>query len=138
MYTAAFRPASERGGTVPGTPNQPGAAMAGYWVTPDDLSSAATFVDGRASDINTKIQALGTYVNGLGDFWQGPAHQAFDTLMADYHIYADMLNNALTDIAKGLRGNYVNYQSTEQTNLANIVKVELPPPNHIELPPARF
>ncbi len=122
---------------MPGTPNIPGATMAGYRVTPDDLSAAATYVDGRASDINAKIQSLGTYVAGLSEYWQGPAQQAFETLMADYHIYADMLNNALTDIASGLRGNYVNYQTTEQTNLANIVRVDLPAPN-VNLPPARF
>jgi uncharacterized protein YukE len=57
--------------------------MAGYKVTPQDLSAAASFVDTRAADIEAKIAALGTYVNSLGVYWQGPAHGAFETLMAD-------------------------------------------------------
>jgi hypothetical protein len=56
----------------------------------------------------------------------GPAWGQFETLMADYKIYATMLQNALTDIASGLNGNYVNYSDAEAANLANIVKVQLP------------
>ena len=100
--------------------------MPGYKVTPEDLSAAASYVDVRASDIEAKIAALGAYVNGLDVYWQGPAHGAFETLMSDYNIYATMLQNALTDIASGLRGNYVNYSSAEASNLNNIVKVNLP------------
>ena len=66
--------------------------------------------------------------SGLGVYWQGSAHNAFDTLMNDYDIYARMLHDALTDIASGLRGNYVNYADSEQTNLNNIVTVDLPAP----------
>ncbi len=66
-------------------------------------------------------------MNSLGVYWQGPAHGAFETLMADYNTFATMLQNALTDIGSGLRGNYVNYSSSEATNMANIVKVNLPP-----------
>lgn len=104
-----------------------GGAMSGFKVTPEDVSAAATYVDGRAADIDAKIAALGSYVEGLSSFWQGPAHQAFETLMADYRSYALMLHNALADIASGLRGNYVNYSANEQANLSNIVSVELPP-----------
>jgi WXG100 family type VII secretion target len=107
----------------------PTAPMAGYKVTPEDLSAAAGYVDVRASDIEAKIAALGTYVNSLSVYWTGPAHGQFETLMADYHIYATMLQNALTDIGSGLRGNYVNYSAAEATNVGNLVKVNLPPPN---------
>jgi WXG100 family type VII secretion target len=103
--------------------------MAGYRVTPDDVSAAASYVDMRASDIEARIATLSTYVNSLSVYWTGPAHGQFETLMADYHIYATMLQNALTDIASGLRGNYVNYSSAEATNVSNLVKVNLPAPN---------
>lgn len=100
--------------------------MGGYQVTPEDVAAASAYVTGRAEDLNTKILALGQYVQGLSEFWAGPTHNAFETLMGDYNTYATMLNNALTDIASGLQGNYVNYTQTEQTNLSNIVKVSLP------------
>jgi WXG100 family type VII secretion target len=104
----------------------PGPAMIGYKVTPEELAAAASYVDVRATDIEAKIAALGAYVNGLSVYWQGPAHGSFETLMADYRIYATMLQNALTDVASGLNGNYVNYSEAEATNLRNIVKVQLP------------
>lgn len=110
-----------------GNVNQSAMSMPGYKVTPGDVSTAATYVDNRAADIDTKINTLGTYVAGLAEYWQGSAHAAFETLMADYTLYARMLHNALADVASGLRGNYVNYTESEQTNLNNIHRVALPP-----------
>lgn len=101
--------------------------MAGYRVTPEEVSAAATYVDKTAADIDAKINTLGVYVASLAEYWQGSAHIAFETLMADYNIYARMLHNALADVANGLRGNYVNYVDSEQANLANIHRVVLPP-----------
>jgi WXG100 family type VII secretion target len=106
-----------------------GPGMAGFKVTPEYLASAATYVDGRSADIEAKINALGSYAESLGVYWTGSAHNAFETLMGDYRTYATMLQNALTDIGSGLRGNYVNYSGAEATNLANIVKVQLPKAN---------
>ena len=51
------------------------------------------------------------------------AAATFQSLMADYDTFAQMLNNALTDIASGLRGNYVNYTSAEQQNIGNLKQV---------------
>jgi WXG100 family type VII secretion target len=106
------------------TPN-----MSGFQVTPDDLQQAAVYVSNSAQNIMTQIQQLGAYAQGLSDYWQGSAQQAFEALMADYNTYATMLDNALTDISSGLNGNYVNYTQAEQTNLSNIVSVQLPAPN---------
>jgi WXG100 family type VII secretion target len=101
--------------------------MNGFRVTPDDVSGAASYIQGQAEEIDTKIASLRTYVAGLDQYWQGSAHQAFETLMSDYHVYATMLHNALADISQGLRGNYVNYADGEAANLSNIAKVQLPP-----------
>jgi WXG100 family type VII secretion target len=106
-----------------------GSGMAGYKVTPEYLANAATYVDARSADIEAKISALGSYAESLGVYWTGSAHNAFETLMGDYRTYATMLQNALTDIGSGLRGNYVNYSGAEATNLGNIVKVQLPKAN---------
>ena len=113
----------------PGSTALPGytGAVPGYKVTPEELTAAAGFIENRAAEIEAKIAALGVYVQSLNEYWQGSAHQAFETLMADYNIYARMLHNALTDVVGGLRGNYVNYVASEQANIANIRKVDLPP-----------
>ena len=112
--------------TSTSVPPPAGGAGSGFKVTPQDVAAAATYIDGQAADIDSKIAALGSYVAGLATYWQGPAQQAFDTLMADYRTYALMLHNALSDIANGLRGNYVNYSQAEKSNLSNIVSVHLP------------
>jgi WXG100 family type VII secretion target len=103
-----------------------GLTTSGFKVTPQEVAAAASYIDGRAADIDAKIAALGGYVANLASYWQGPAQQAFDTLMADYRTYALILHNALADIAHGLRGNYVNYSAAEQSNLSNVVSVKLP------------
>ncbi|MFE7594740.1 WXG100 family type VII secretion target [Kitasatospora sp. NPDC057512] len=114
--------------TTPGnTTGSGGPSMGGYKVTPDDVSAASVYVTNQAGEIDTKIATLRTYVAGLSGCWQGSAHGAFEVLMADYDIYARMMHDALTDIASGLRGNYVNYVESEQANLANLRQVTLPP-----------
>ncbi|MEU3460552.1 WXG100 family type VII secretion target [Streptomyces sp. NPDC006733] len=114
------------------TPNNAGngGGMAGYSVTPEGVASAAAYVTTQAVDVDAKIAALRTYVAGLGNIWQGSAHAAFETLMMDYDIYARMMHDALSDIASGLRGNYVSYTESEQANLANL--------RHVQLPAAKF
>jgi WXG100 family type VII secretion target len=104
-------------------------STSGWKVTPDDLQQASAFVSSQAQEINSEIQALGNYAQSLSQFWQGSAQQAFETLMSDYRTYATMLDNALTDIASGLQGNYVNYSNAEQDNRASMVSVQLPAAN---------
>jgi WXG100 family type VII secretion target len=107
--------------TTPSTSN--------WRVTPDELLAASNTVRIQAEEINGEIKALGTYAQSLSQYWQGQAQGAFQTLMTDYHTYATMLNDALTDIGSGLNGNYVNYTQAEQANLSKIVHVQLPPAN---------
>jgi WXG100 family type VII secretion target len=107
----------------------PAGPMSGYRVTPGDLSAAGSYVATQAADIEAKISALRTYVLSLSNYWGGPAHGQFENLMTDYNIYAAMLHNALTEIAAGLHSNSQNYSVTEDTNVGNIIKINLPPPN---------
>jgi WXG100 family type VII secretion target len=101
----------------------------GYQVTVTDVADAAGYVDGKAATIEEQVSALRTYVQGLGEYWQGPAHQAFETLMGDYDSYARMLHQALSGIAAGLRGNAAAYADAEDTGMRNIAQVDLPAPN---------
>jgi WXG100 family type VII secretion target len=94
-----------------------------YSVTPDDISAAAAAATNTANEIADQLAALKGYVQSFEAGWQGIAATAFQSLMNDYDVFAQMLNNALTDIASGLRGNYVNYTDAEQQNISNLQKV---------------
>jgi WXG100 family type VII secretion target len=98
---------------------------------PGDISTAATNCDATASEIGQQLSALAAWVNELEGMWLGIASQTFNELMNDYNVYSTMLQNALTDIGSGLRGNYVNYTDAEQTNINNLQTVngELPGAN---------
>jgi WXG100 family type VII secretion target len=91
-----------------------------YWVTPQALTDAATNTDRTAAEIDAILGTIRNYVMSLEASWQGVAYNTFQTLMQEYDIYARMLRDSLTDIASGLRGNYVNYSESEQTNISNL------------------
>jgi WXG100 family type VII secretion target len=91
-----------------------------YRVTPEYLTQAATSTTNTAGEIDTILAQIRSYVVNLEASWQGIAQQTFQTLMAEYDIYAKMLHDSLTDIASGLHGNYVNYTDSEQTNINNL------------------
>jgi WXG100 family type VII secretion target len=101
-----------------------------YRVTPEYVAQASADTARTAGEISTELAQLKTYVNSLEDVWQGIAHNQFQTLMAEYDIYANMLHEALMNISKGLEGNYVNYKSSEQQNLSNLSALgeDLPTP----------
>ncbi|MGW7576436.1 WXG100 family type VII secretion target [Streptomyces sp. NPDC054765] len=106
--------------------NGTGNATAGgvtYRVTPEYLAHAAASCQSTASDIDTILAQIKTYVVNLESVWQGIAHNQFQALMADYDTYGRMLHEALTGIGSGLHGNYVNYVDSEQTNINSLVAV---------------
>ncbi|MFG2226229.1 WXG100 family type VII secretion target [Streptomyces sp. NPDC048644] len=105
---------------------------AGFKVTPAMIAQAAVSCDNTAADVEAKLQNLKSYVIQLEDSWQGIAHNTFQIYMAEYDTYAQMLHNALTDIASGLRGNEVNYKESENANLQRIHTLQS------ELPAARL
>ncbi len=94
-----------------------------YKVTPADVVAAATSCDNTAAELQTQLAELKSYVVSLEEEWRGIAAQTFTALMADYDVYSNMLQNALTDIGSGLRGNYVNYDDTENQNIRNLQQV---------------
>ncbi|WP_394427732.1 WXG100 family type VII secretion target [Streptomyces sp. SGAir0957] len=102
--------------------DQPSVSVGGvtYRVTPEYLAAASGNTTTTATEIAGKLAELKTYVTSLEASWQGIAHNQFQTLMAEYDIYARMLHDALEGIAKGLQGNYVNYKDSEQQNLNNL------------------
>lgn len=111
---------------------QPSVSVGGvtYRVTPEYLANASSNTATTAAEIAGQLTELKTYVTSLEASWQGIAHNQFQTLMAEYDIYARMLNDALEGISKGLQGNYVNYKDSEQQNLNNLAALgeDLPTP----------
>jgi len=77
---------------------------------------AAALVLGDLTDLRR-------YVQDVEAMWQGVASNTFQLLMEDFDVYAAMLNQALTDIASGLEGNYVNYSATEEQQIKNLQAV---------------
>lgn len=121
--------------------NNPGTTVGGvtYRVTPEYLSNAATSTDSTASEIDAILGQLRAYVLNLEASWQGVAYNTFQTLMAEYDVYAKMLHDSLTEIASGLRGNYVNYTESEQTNVSNIRALDATlPAGGQTVPPAKL
>ncbi|MER6267777.1 WXG100 family type VII secretion target [Streptomyces sp. 900105755] len=98
--------------------------MTDFKVTPEYISEAAASCDSKAAEIQGQLTDLKNYVTGLEDSWQGIAQTTFQALMQEYDIYSRMLHDALTDIAGGLRGNYVNYSDAEQQNINSINTIE--------------
>jgi WXG100 family type VII secretion target len=100
-----------------------GAAGGTIRVTASDVMAAAQSAQNAAGEIQTDLEELKSYVVGVEATWQGVASQTFQTLMVDYQIFANMLNQSLTDIASGLRGNYVNYTASEEQNISSLKAV---------------
>lgn len=98
--------------------------MGTFQVTAQYVATAATSCRNTASDIQEELASLQTYIVNLEDWWQGIASTTFQDLMTEYQTYSTMLYNALSDIAGGLNGNYVNYTDTERANIATITSVQ--------------
>ncbi len=101
--------------------------MTNFQATPQDISQAAASCDSTAQEIQGQLASLKSYVVGLEAWWGGIAANTFQELMALYDTYSAMLNQALTDIGSGLRGNFVNYTDSEHANLnkVNVLLTEL-------------
>ncbi|MFC4033950.1 WXG100 family type VII secretion target [Streptomyces polygonati] len=98
--------------------------MSGYQVTPEEVTTAAASCDSTAATVQEQLATLKSYVVDLEASWQGIAATTFQGLMAEYDTFSTMLHDALTDIASGLRGTYVNYSESEQTNIKTITTIQ--------------
>lgn len=121
--------------------NDPRVSVGGvtYRVTPEYLAGAAASTENTAGEVETILGQIRTYVVGLEASWQGVAHNTFQTLMAEYDVYAKMLHDSLADIAAGLRGNYANYTESEQANIDNLRSLDARLPGGSRtIPPAKL
>jgi WXG100 family type VII secretion target len=100
-----------------------GAAGTGFRVTAADIQAASTATQQTAEEVQSDLNDLRRYVQDVEATWQGVASNTFQLLMHDFDVYAAMLNQALTDIASGLSGNYVNYAGTEEQIIKGLQSV---------------
>jgi uncharacterized protein YukE len=98
-----------------------------YWVTTQDLEHGAARVKAGAATTQDNLNLLKSFCLGMEHFWTGSAQKQFMLLMQDFDVYSNMLMESLYGIASGMEGNKVNYETTEQANLRNLVGVQLPP-----------
>ncbi len=103
-----------------------------FRVIPADVLAAAGNCRTTADELKTELDTLRAYVESLGAQWIGIASDSFTALMADYQVFATMLENALNDIGSGLTGNEVNYTDAETANRNSLVNV------HGEIPGGNF
>jgi WXG100 family type VII secretion target len=120
--------------------NDPIIGDVAYHVTLETLNDAVGHTRSTADEVDTNLGLIRGIVNSLEGRWQGVAHQTFQTLMAEYDVYAKMLHDSLVDIASGLQGNYVNYSESEQANINNLRSLDatLPARNQTIPPPANL
>ncbi len=113
--------------TDPGVLGGPGHVK----VTPEMISGAATSCDQKAQEVHDQLMTLQNFVIGLQEYWKGNASMAYQNLMDAWNSNALELQQALQDIASGLRGTFVNYENLEidNTNNANQIAALLPGAN---------
>jgi WXG100 family type VII secretion target len=96
------------------------SGMKGYRITPEEMRNMSHQTLQTAEGIQTQLNALRLFVTDLEHQWHGVASGTFNALMADWDIYAHMLHQSLVGISDGLKGNYVNYTNSEESNISNL------------------
>jgi WXG100 family type VII secretion target len=94
-----------------------------FKVTPDALMQASADCSNTNVEIQTQLQALKAYVVSLEPAWQGSAAIAFNELMIDFDVNANLLNTALSDMSNALVVNAQNYSDSDGTNAKNMLVI---------------
>ncbi len=80
--------------------------MATIRITPEELRTAADFLEARLTAINTEVSSLKSKIDEISPNWEGAAQSAFlETFEGDmYPILKDTLPEVITGIAAQLDG----------------------------------
>jgi 6 kDa early secretory antigenic target len=87
-------------------------------VTPEQLASVASQLNGGASSIDGILSQLAGNVAPLGSDWAGPAQGRFLQLWDQWQTSSRQLQQALAEIALLMRRASAAYEATEQQNTA--------------------
>ena len=91
--------------------------------TPQDLLNAANFCTNTNQEIQTNVQRVQTYIQGLIATYQGPAATQLQATAEQWARDAAAVNAVLNEIAINLQKNAQNYSNNEQANVANLAGV---------------
>src|SRR5215475_4620793 len=94
-----------------------------FTATPQELITAANFCVNINQEIQTNVQRIQTYIQGLMATYQGPAALQLQATSEQWARDAAAVNNVLNEIALNLQKNAQNYSNNEQQNLTNIAGV---------------
>jgi ESAT-6 family protein len=83
-------------------------------VTPEQLHTIAGQLTSGASEVESLLGQLASYVSPLQGDWVGQAQQQFESLWAEWQQSARGLHEALTGIATLTKSAATNYETNEQ------------------------
>jgi WXG100 family type VII secretion target len=83
-------------------------------VTPEQLHTIASQLTSGASEVESLLAQLASYVSPLQGDWVGQAQQQFEALWAEWQSSARGLHEALTGIATLTRSAASSYETNEQ------------------------
>ncbi|RJQ69536.1 WXG100 family type VII secretion target [Pseudonocardiaceae bacterium YIM PH 21723] len=97
--------------------------MAGYALSPDELSGSAQKVDQSAQNIQGLFAHLQSAVQGIGNQWQGDASTAFNKLAEQIHTNGQKVQKSLGEISTNLQQAGVTYNQQEQDAQSSISNI---------------
>lgn len=83
-------------------------------VTPEQLASVSSQLNGGASSIEGTLQQLASQVSPLGTDWAGVAQQRFIALWEQWQRSSQQLHQALSEMAQMMQQASASYESNEQ------------------------
>jgi WXG100 family type VII secretion target len=92
----------------------------GFNVTAVIVMGAGTNCGTTAEDVYTELNALRSYVDGLGAAWLGMTASKFTALMEQWRIDALNIHEGLVGMGEILKANASNYIMAEESNLAGM------------------
>lgn len=92
-------------------------------VTPEQLESAATRIEGLAADYKTQYDALYSETNAMASTWQGKDNVAFVDQIAGFKDDFTKMHGLMLDYAAFLRVSAKNYRDTQDQVVAEAKKL---------------
>lgn len=87
------------------------------------MLAVAAKVDGLREQSAELLRALRSDVMAASDIWKGAASMKFATVMTDWDSSAFKLENALAGISESIKTSGVQYDQSEQDNVAAVENV---------------
>ncbi|TKA02067.1 WXG100 family type VII secretion target [Actinacidiphila oryziradicis] len=104
-----------------------------YDVEPGQVADAATQCSNTAGQVADQLNGLASFVEGMTEYWSGPAATQFQTLMEEFQAAANGIHLALTQISAGLSGTNENYTQAEEAAIKAEQQIQITEQNTANL-----